>query len=168
MLSVDSVDAAGALVPSSGRRLLLNLVGLSLLQALAACGKSGNLLKNEITLTVVMYSYLDRPIFDIKLNEEPLGAANAFGTTSMVTGVTVPMGKQKLVWTLDGPEGKAGNGDVAANKNNLVISANAIPAHSDYMGLYLYPDNTAEITFHQYMPGHSARGEALMKAAGRE
>lgn len=167
MSSIDSVDEAGALVPSSGRRLLLNLLGLSLLQPLAACGKSGKLVKNEITITVVMYSYLDRPIFDIKLNDEPLGAANAFGTTSMVTGVIVPMGKQKLVWTLGGPEGKAGNGEVVANKNNVAVSAGTIPAHSDYMGLYLYPDYTAEITFHQYMPGHTARGEALMKAAGR-
>lgn len=164
----DRVDEAGALAPTPGRRLLLNLIGLSLSQPLASCGKSGNLMNNAMTFTVVMYSYFDRPIFEIKLNNESLGAANSYGTTSMVTGVTVPMGKQKLVWTLGGPEGKTGNGDVVANKNDLAISASTIPARSAYLGLYLYPDNTAEITFEQYMPGHTARGEALMKAAGRE
>jgi hypothetical protein len=166
VLCGDGVDEAGGL-PFLRRRLLLNLAGLSLVP-LAACGKSGTFFSTAINLTVVMYSYLDRPIFAITFNDEALGAAGPYGTTSMVTGVTVPMGKQKLVWTVDGPEGRPGNGDVFSLKNNVVISAEAIPAHSDYLGLYLYPDNTAEITFHHYMPGHTPRGEALRKAAGRK
>ena len=168
MSCIDSTDKASTVVPSSRRRLVFHLVGLSLLQPLVACGKDGNLMGNKITLTVVMYSYLDRPIFDISLNDEALGAAGAYGSTSLVTGVTVPMGKQKMEWTLGGPKGKAGNGDVVSLKNNVVISAAEIPPHSDYMGLYLYPDNTAEITFHKYIPEHSKRGEALLKAAGRK
>ena len=140
------------------RRKVMSLIGFGFLPAIAGCGKSG------LTLTVVMYSYLDRPIFEINLNGEPLGAANAYGTTSMVTGVSVVMGEQKLSLTLGGPEGMPRNGETVAVKNRAVIKASDIPSRTHYMGLYLYPDDTAEFTFGEFMPGHSTRGEVLMKS----
>lgn len=167
MALIDILDEERVGARLSGRRLVLNLLGMGLMQTLAGCGEDGVFAGKAKTLTVVMYSYLDRPIFDIKLNDEPLGAANAYGTTSMVTGVTVHIGKQILVWTLGGPEGKPGNGEVVTLKNDIAISADAIPGNSAYMGLYLYPGDTAEFTFERYMPGHSARGEVLMTAAGK-
>jgi hypothetical protein len=170
MRSISATDEEKTVMPIGRRRLFLNLVGLSLLQPLAACGKSGILMKKEITFTVVMYSFLDRPIFEIILNDSDIGAANSYGTTSMVTGIKVPMGEQKLNWTLGGPEGMPRNDEVVKLKNKVVINPSDIPSGSYYMGVYLYPDDTAEFTFTEFMPGqkNTIRGNEIMKKLGKK
>jgi hypothetical protein len=145
------------------RRIVFNLISLSLLHPLVACGKSGKPMKNEIGIDVVLYSFLDRPILDIYLNGEDLGVASKYGSTSVVTGVTVPMGEQKLTWRLDGPPGTARNGDTVKMKNKVILQASAIPANATYMGVYIYPDDTVEFTFTEYMPRNSVRGEAIFE-----
>jgi hypothetical protein len=163
MRSINAMGKEMAVVPIAQRRLILNLVGLSLLQPLAACGKSGIIMKKEITITVVLYSFLDRPIFDIHLNGSDIGVSGPYGTTSMVTGVEVPMGEQKLTWRLGGPKGRPRNGETVALKNKVVISPSDIPSGAHYMGVCLYPDDTAEFSFSEFMPEYSVRGEAIMK-----
>lgn len=51
-------------------------------------------MKDDIVLSVVLYSYLDRPIFDVMLNGSGIGGANAYGGNGMITGIRVPFGKQ--------------------------------------------------------------------------
>ena len=169
MQSIDVIDDESAPRPLSQRRLALKLAGLSLLQPLAACGKGGIPMKKEIEITVVLYSFLDRSLFNIILNGSDIGVTSAYGTTSMVTGVIVPMGEQSLKWTLDGPKGKARNGEVVSLKNKVVIKPSDIPAKADYMGVYLYPDDTAEFTFTEYIPRReaTARAEKLTKEQGK-
>ncbi len=121
-------------------------------------------MKSEIQIDVVLYSFLDRHIFNIYLNGETLGVASKFGSTSVVTGVTVPMGEQKLSWRLDGPKGMARNGETVIMKNKVILKASDIPGNAHYMGVYLYPDETVEFTFTEYMPRNSARGEAIFEA----
>ena len=145
------------------RRAVFGLIGLSLLHPLAACGKSKKPIKSEIEIDVVMYSFLDRHIFNIYLNGETLGVASKYGSTSVVTGVTVPMGEQKLSWRLDGPKGMARNGETVNMKNKVILKASDIPTNAHYMGVYLYPDETVEFTFSEYMPGNSKRGEAIFE-----
>lgn len=145
------------------RRVLFNFVGLSLLHPLVACGNSGRAMKNEINIDVVLYSFLDRHIFDIHLNNTDIGIASKYGSTSVVTGVTVPMGEQKLSWRLDGPEGTPRNGDTVVLKNKVILKASDIPSNAAYMGIYIYPDETAEFTFSQYIPRNSVRGAAIFK-----
>ena len=146
------------------RRVVFNLISLSLLHPLAACGKSGKPMKSKIGIDVVVFSLLDRPILDIYLNDEDLGVAGKYGSTSVVTGVTVPMGEQSLSWRLDGPPGTPHNGDTVKMKNKVILAASAIPGNATYMGIHIYPDNTAEFNFTEYMPRLSARGEAIFEA----
>jgi hypothetical protein len=145
------------------RRVVFNLISLTLLHPLVACGKGGKPMKSEIGIDVVLYSFLDRHIFDIYLNDETLGGASKYGSTSVVTDVTVPMGEQRLSWRLDGPKGMARNGETVKMKNKVVLKATDIPGNATYMGVYIYPDETVEFTFTEYMPRNSARGESILE-----
>lgn len=148
--------------PSNFRRLSIKLVGAGLMMPLGACGQGGVRMQKEAILNVVMYSYVDRVITDIIFNGTDLGVANRYGGTGTITGVRVPFGVQTLSWTLGGPKGTPGNGTKMNIKNNLVISHEKIPPDTRYLGLHLYPDDTAEITFDEYIPERTARGEKIL------
>lgn len=145
------------------RRRAIHLIGLSVMLPLAACGESGKPVKSAIGIDVVLYSFIDRPILDIYLNGEHLGVAGKYGSTSVVSGVTVPMGDQALSWRLDGPPGTARNDDTVMMKNKVVLKASDIPGNASYMGVYIYPDNTVEFTFPENMPRNSVRGKAIFE-----
>lgn len=145
----------------SGRRLALGLMACGLLLPLAACGQA---VRKEIWLNVEMVSYVDRPIFDIIFNGTDLGVMDEFGSTGTITEVRIPFGIQALKWTLDGPKDSPRNGEVVTIKNQLVISAEQIPLGTRYLGLHLYPDDTAEITFADALPERTARGEKILAA----
>lgn len=134
---------------------------LFMLQPLAACGKNQNSMEKGTVLDVVLYSFINRPIIDIHLNDTDIGVAGPLGGTSVITEVRIPFGKQKLSWRLDGPQGTPGNGDHISIRNKLVILPDQIPKGAFYMGVYLYPDYTAELAFSKFIPGNSKRGEAI-------
>lgn len=117
----------------------------------------------ELGLNVVMYSYVDRVITDIIFNGTDLGVANRYGGTGIITGVRAPIGPQTLIWTLGGPKGTPRNGQQMAVKNKLEISFADIPFGTRYLGLHLYPDDTAEITFAEFIPERTVRGEQSPK-----
>ena len=119
-------------------------------------------MRKETVLNVVMYSHLDRPIHDIIFNSTGLGVANKYGGTGTITGVRIPFGVQSLTWGLGGPEGMARNGEQVKMKNEIVISPEQIPPGTRYIGLHLYPDDTAEITFAEFIPERTARGKKLL------
>ena len=122
-------------------------------------------MQKETVLNVEMYSYLDRPIHDISFNGTGLGVMNSYGGTGTITGVRIPFGVQALKWTLGGPKGKARNGERMQARNTLVISPAEIPAGTRYIGLHLYPDDTAEITFAEFIPERTPRGEKIIAAS---
>lgn len=111
-----------------------------------------------------MYSYMDRVITDIIFNGTDLGVANKYGGTGIITGVRIPFGTQTLRWTLGGPKGTARNGEDVKMKNKLVISPKQIPPGTRYVGLHLYPDDTAEVTFAESIPEGTPRGEKILSA----
>jgi hypothetical protein len=80
------------------RRTLTRCLALGLAYPLMACRdenrKARLFMKDDIVLSVVLYSYLDRPIFDVMLNGSGIGGANAYGGNGMITGIRVPFGKQ--------------------------------------------------------------------------
>ena len=47
-------------------------------------------------------------------------------------------------------------------KNNIVISPEQLPPGTRYIGLHLYPDYTAEVTFDELIPVRTARGERII------
>ncbi|KAB8051079.1 hypothetical protein GCN78_13110 [Janthinobacterium rivuli] len=144
-----------------GRRLALGWMAYGLLLPLAACGQS---IRKEIWLNVEMVSYVDQPIFDIIFNGTDLGVMDEYGSTGTITEVRIPFGIQALKWTLDGPRNSPRNGEVVTIKNQLLISAEQIPLGTRYLGLHLYPDDTAEITFADSIPDRTARGEKILAA----
>ena len=122
-------------------------------------------MQKETVLALTMYSYLDRPIFDIVFDGTDIGVANSYGGTGVITAVRIPFGIQTLTWRMDGPKGMPGNGEQKEIKNNLTISPSEIPAGTRYIGVHLYPDYTAEVTFDEFIPDRTARGEAILAAA---
>jgi len=144
------------------RRRVLALLGAASLTSLAGCGPQNGRTQAGIVLNVEMYSYLDRPIHFIVFNGTDLGVMNAYGGTGTITGVRVPFGVQSLRWTLGGPRGMAGNGEEVFVRNRLVLTPEQIPQGTRYLGLHLYPDNTAEITFSDGIPDRTERGEKII------
>lgn len=144
----------------SRRKILGNLAGLCLFYPLIAC-RNGNLfMKKEIVLDVVLYNYSDIVIYDIYLNGIDLGLANAHdGGTGIVTGVTIPFGPQTLTWR------DAGSGKSFSIKNSLALSPEQILSNTESLGVHIYPDNTAEFTFSQYMPERTNRGDKSIEDA---
>ena len=144
------------------RKILKKLIGLSLLHPLVACEKGELFMKKEIVLSVVLYSYLARPIFDIYLNRIDLGVANSYGGTGIVSGVTIPIGPQTLTWRLGGPEGMARNGEIDSIKNSLMLTHEQIQVDTRYLGVHIYPDNTAELSFSEHIPDTTPRGDDIL------
>jgi hypothetical protein len=148
--------------PHATRRSVLGFFGLVLLMPLVACGQGKRKMKNEIVLNVVMNSYVDQIHTNIIFNNTDLGVTTKFGTTGTIVGVRIPFGTQTLRWELDGPKGTPRIGEVVTVRNQLVILPEKIPPGTRYLGLHLYPDDTAEITFSESIPDISARGKQLL------
>lgn len=146
------------------RRSALVIIGTGFLMPLAACGKGAKTMQKYIVLDVEMFSNLDRPISDIMFNGEDLGVMNSYGGTGLITGVRIPFGVQTLTWTLGGPEGTPRNGENMKIRNTLVISPEQIPKGTKYLGLHLYPDDTAEVIFSETMPERTVRGKKIKAA----
>jgi hypothetical protein len=146
------------------RRRAVWLIGMGLTTPLAACWRT---VQKEIWLNVVMNSYVDRIHTNIFFNDTTLGVTAKFGTTGTIVGVRIPFGVQTLRWELDGPEGTPRIGEVVNVKNQLVILPEQIWPGTRYLGLHLYPDDTAEITFTPSIPEKTDRGEEILAARKR-
>ena len=147
--------------PPSSRRVAMGLIGLGLMMPLAACGQEERRMQKETVLNVVMFSNVDRVITDIIFNGTDLGVMNKYGTTGTITGVGIPFGVQTLTWILGGPKGTPRNGEQMKMKNKIVISPEQIPAGTRYIGLHLYPDDTAEVTFAELIAERTPRGKEI-------
>lgn len=153
------------------RRSLLVLASV-LCAALVACteaepNQGAAMAKQEtVSFDVVVFSYVNRPIFDVLANGRLVaGALSAHGGgQSLMTGVTFPIGPQTVTWRLDGPEGMVGNGDTVAAVNQPVL-AHPKPEQS-YLGIHIYPDGVVEFVPSDGWPDATERGEAISRAAG--
>ena len=152
-----SMDDSGVATPR--RRTMLRVLALGVGALLAACGQRGNAKKEDAVLTVEAFSFVDRFLTTIMFNGQDLGVMNKFGRTGLITGVRIPYGVQSLSFQLDGPEGTPRNGETVTVKNTMVVDE--IPKGTQYIGLNIYPDFTAELTFSSEWPQVSARGEQI-------
>ncbi|WP_214877602.1 hypothetical protein [Paraburkholderia strydomiana] len=118
-------------------------------------------MKDDIVLSVVLYSYLDRPIFDVMLNGSDIGVANAYGGNGMITGITVPFRQQTLTWR------DAGSGETFAMKNSINLTEEQIPADAHYLAVNIYPDDTVEFVFDRYIPDRTPRGDQIIDKSER-
>ena len=136
--------------------------------ALAACsqqidsksnqGKKMTAKNDVVYFDVSAISYIERPIFEVKLNGIEIGA----GGGGLMTGVAVPLGPQVITWRLGGPEGMPGNGDTVKAINQPVLSRPDSKTH--YLGVHIYPDNTVEVIPERFWPTNSEKGDAFLRA----
>lgn len=110
---------------------------------------------------MVLFSYLDRPIFDVHLNRTDIGVAGPwpYSGRGTMTGVRVPLGLQRISWRLDGPKGTPRNGEAVVARN--LISLWDVPRKSVFLGVHIYADDTVELMPSEHFPEISARGLEL-------
>jgi hypothetical protein len=141
-------------MPIDLRRRRLSTAGLSFL-FLSACEAK----PMTVNLDVVLFSYLDRPIFDVYLNRTDIGVAGPwpYSGRGTMTGVQIPLGPQKISWRLDGPKGTPGNGETVTAKN--LPDLKEVPGNSVFLGVHIYADGTVELIPSEHFPDVSARGQ---------
>lgn len=111
-----------------------------------------------IEIDIGTYSYIERPIFDIFSNKITIGAA---GGGSVIANARIKLGPQIATWRLDGPKGMARNGESMTAKNTPVLAMP--PRNARYLGIHIYPDDTVEFIYSQYLPERTERGEVLLQ-----
>lgn len=99
----------------------------------------------KVVLSVVLFNYLDRPIFDVFVDGKMGFGSDAFPATGggIVTGVGFELGPKKVSWRLDGPAETPRNGETVFNKNPLRLDA--VVPKAKYLGVHIYPDDTVEL-----------------------
>lgn len=111
--------------------------------------------KEVVYLDVAVFSYIERPIFDVYLNGKFVGD----GGGGLMTGVSVTLGPQALTWRLDGPKGTPRNGDTVKAVNQPMLSQ---PEKGNrYLGVHIYPDDTVELRSENYWPERTEKGKAI-------
>ena len=122
---------------------------------------TGNARGTRVSLDVVLFSYLPRPIFEVYLGKTWIGAAGPYprSGTGTVTDVEIELGVQEVRWRLDGPKGMPGNGDRISAANTVKLDV--APANATYLAVHVYPGNSVELVTSPHYPELSARGQAF-------
>ena len=112
----------------------------------------------RVVLNVVLFSYWDRPIFEVNIDGKADEASGAYPNTGkgVTGGVQLTLGLKKVTWRLGGPEGLPRNGDTLVNKNRLEL-VDILPG-AKYLGVHIYPDETVELSTSVGRPGPSEKG----------
>ena len=118
-------------------------------------------------LNISLYSYLDRPIFDVYMNGTDFLGASArafYGSNGVLLDQAISLGPQKVTWRLGGPESMVDNGKVVTAKNTPVLKD--IPKDIKWLALHIYDDETVEITLSKGTPDEldTVRGHKIIEA----
>lgn len=122
----------------------------------------------KVVLNVVLFNYLDRPIFDVYIDGKVGESSSAYPATGggLVMNVELALGSKKVTWRLDGPNGMARNGETVANKNPLELPS-VVPG-ARYLAIHIYPDETVELVTSVQRPERTERGEAQVEKQDRK
>lgn len=123
------------------RRDFLYCAGMSLV-SVSACGEK----PMRIFLNISLFSYLDRPIFDVEMNGTDFVGALAhsyYGSNAVMVEQPIVLGAQVVTWRLDGPEGMPGNGTTVRAQNTPLLYE--VPKDVKWLALHIYSDDTVEI-----------------------
>jgi hypothetical protein len=100
----------------------------------------------RVYLDLSLFSYLDRPIYDITMNQTNLMSAldhSFYGSNGVMLMQPIELGAQLVSWKLGGPEGMPGNGELVVAKNKPMLMN--VGRDVKWLALHIYPDNTVEI-----------------------
>ena len=115
-----------------------------------------------VTLDLVLYSYLPRPIFDVFVNRKGGDSSGVYPETggSTISGVVIPIGPQRVTWRW------SETGETVAAKN--VPTLVDVAPDAKFVSLHIYPDETVEFLTSRHYPRPSPRGEIeIQKMGGR-
>jgi len=141
-----------SVAPRKRRNFLFAAAGFFLLNACEA--------KNmRVVLDMVVFSYLDRPIFEVNVDGKGDEVSDVYPRTGKgtTTGVEFTLGPKKVSWTLSGPKGMPRNGEIVHNKNSLELTK--VSPGAKFLSVHIYPDDTVELLTSVHFPQVSARGE---------
>jgi hypothetical protein len=112
------------------------------------------------TFDVILFSYLDRPIFDVRVDGFDIGVAGEYPHSGggSISGVFLKFGPHRVSWRLGGPKGTARNGERVQARNEPVL--NAAPSNHRHLGVHIYADDTVEFVTSIHYPELSERGRA--------
>lgn len=136
------------------RNIMLAACGFLLLHACEAKDM-------RVALDLVVFNYLDRPIFAVNVDGIGYEVSGAYPETgkSTTTGFELKLGPKIVTWKLDGPKGAARVGEKVQNKNVLELNQNQIVPGSKFLSVHIYPDDTVELITSVHFPHATARGE---------
>jgi hypothetical protein len=114
----------------------------------------------SVTLDVVLFNYLDRPIFDVYIDGKVGDSSDPYPATGggTITGVTLTLGPKKISWRLDGPHGTPRNGETVHAKNTPRLDD--VPRDTHYLAMHVYPDETVELVISSHYPRATDKGRA--------
>ncbi|MEH6434569.1 hypothetical protein [Massilia sp. DD77] len=148
-----------AMLPFPWRRRMV-MAGVALL-TISACKAN----PMTVTLDVVYFNYLNRPIFDAFVDGKAGDRASAYPATggSTITGVRLALGPKRVTWRLDGPAGSPRLGETVTARNQPALLE--VPGDAVFLGVHIYPDETVELIPTHHYPRMTEKGEAMARAA---
>ena len=113
-----------------------------------------------ITLDLVLFSYLPRPIFDVFVSGKGGHSSGVYPQTGggTITGVQLPVGPQKVTWRY------SDTGEKVTAKNTPEVKD--VPRESVFLAVHIYPDDTVELVPSPHYPRPSSRGEEEIQKMG--
>lgn len=134
--------------PSNSTRRKVCAAALALL-LISACEAK----PMTVTLDVVLFSYLDRPIFDVLVGKRDVGIAGEYPRSGRGTmmGMQFPFGPQKVTWRF------TDTGETVVAKNTPELKD--VPRNARYLAIHIYPDSAVEFIYTEHFPELSERGK---------
>jgi hypothetical protein len=118
---------------------------LCLLPLLTACGTT------QKNLNVIVFNYWPRAIADVSINGQYAGGSfSAYrpggAGASMVSGVPIHVGEQKIEWMLSGGEHQPR----LFEKITATVNLKDIPLNAKVLGIHIYPNETVYVETGQW------------------
>ena len=106
-----------------------------------------------VSLDLVLFNYLDRPIFDVFVSGNGGHSTGVYPQTGggTITGIQLLVGPQKVTWRY------SDTGKKVTAKNTPELQD--VPREAVFLAVHIYPDDTVELVPSQHYPRPSSRGE---------
>lgn len=152
--------------PRQAALLLLRRVSgmLAIVFSLSACSST----RRVVSLDVVTFNYLNRPILDVYIDGKSGDSSTAYPQTggSTIAGVKLQLGPKLVTWKLDGKRGMARNGETVTARNALELQD--VPKDAVFLAIHIYPDETVELITSQHYPRKTEKGKSMALAVSQE
>lgn len=136
---------------------------LAIVFSLCACSST----RRVVSLDVVTFNYLNRPIHDVFIDGKSGDSSTAYPQTggSTISGVKLRLGPKLVTWKLDGKRGTPRNGETVTARNALELSD--VSKDAVFLAIHIYPDETVELITSRHYPRKTAKGISMALAVSQ-